>query len=186
VALMGIFIKLQSFIFMPIFGICNSVVPIVSYNFGAQKYDRINKALVMGLIMAAVISSLGFIIVESMPQYILMLFDASANMMDMGKVALRIVGVSYFLPFFSIVCSSYFQALGRSISSLVISISRQLVILLPVAYLLSLTGNVAAVWWALPIAEIACVGMSFVILILCQRKLKRLQSQQLLSIENKQ
>lgn len=177
VAFLGIVIKINSFVLMPIFGVCNSLVPIASYNLGAQKYERINKSLIISLIVSGIIALIGMILMMSIPQYLLKMFDASENMLEIGVVGFRIFAVGMLFSCFSLVASSYFQALGKSFSSLAISVCRQLVIILPVAYLLSLTKQLKYVWWAFPIAEVICLFASIAIVFVCQKMLKRLKNE---------
>ena len=153
-AVFGVYFKLQSFIFMPIFGMNNGLVPILAYNYGAGRKDRFIKALKCGIAYAMVIMIIGLIIFQTVPDMLLKLFDASDDMLHIGVAALRIISYSYLFAGFCIVCGTTFQALGRAGYSMVVSIARQLVVLLPAAYLLSLSGNVNYVWWAFPIAEL--------------------------------
>ncbi len=164
-AVFGVYFKLQSFIFMPIFGLNNGMVPIIAYNFGARKKERMIKTAKLSIIYAMCIMAVGTVIFQLFPDKLFMLFDASEHMLSMGIPALRIISVHFVLAGFCIVCSSIFQALGKAVYSMISSMCRQLLVLIPVAYLLSLLGNVNYVWWALPIAElmsllISCVFMA--------------------------
>lgn len=154
---LGIYFKLQSFVFMPTFGLTNGMVPIVAYNYGAKNRDRIMHTIRLSMIYAAAIMMIGLVLVQAIPAPLLRLFDADEEMLSVGVSALRIISISFVFAGFNIVCSSTYQALGNSVYSLLVSIARQLVIILPVAWLLSLSGNVAAVWWSIPIAEAVCV-----------------------------
>ena len=154
-AVFGVYFKLQSFFFMPIFGLNNGLIPVLAYNYGARKRDRIDKALKFSLKLALTIMCLGTLVFLLIPGVLLSLFNASDNMRAMGMVALRIVSLHFPIAAVSIVLGSIFQAFSRSYYSLVISLTRQLVVLIPAAWLLArLTGNVNMVWWSFPIAEI--------------------------------
>lgn len=149
----GVYFKLQSFVFMPVFGLNNGMVPIISYNYGAGKRDRIIKAIRYACIYALCIMIAGMLIMQLLPRQILMIFNASEGLMNMGITALRIISLHFVLAGISIVLSSVFQALGHAFRSMLVSIARQIIVILPAAFLLSLTGSVNAVWWAFPIAE---------------------------------
>lgn len=172
VAVFGIYFKLQSFFCMPVFGLNNGVVPIVAYNYGARKKDRMYKTIKMAIIYAVCIMVLGFAIFQTIPQGLLLMFDASTEMLKIGVPALRITSISFLAAGFSIMAISVCQALGYSMYSLYISIGRQLVILLPVAFLLAQLGSVNLVWWAFPISEVATVLMSVFFL---KKALRRLE-----------
>lgn len=159
-AVFGVYFKLQSFVFMPVFGLNNGLIPIVAYNYGAGKKKRIRQARKYAAIYAVAIMLVGTILAELIPGPMLKLFDASENMMTIGIPALRIICIGFVLAGFSIVCSGVFQGLGKSIYSLYVSVTRQLVILIPVAYLLSLTGNLNLVWLSFPIAELGSLGIT--------------------------
>ena len=153
-AVFGVYFKLQSFIFMPIFGLNTGLVPIIAYNFGAKKKDRLMLAWKYAWFYATAIMIIGVLGFELLPQFLFIPFDASDTMIKMGVTALRIIGIHFPIAAFCIVTGTLFQALGKSVYSMVTSIMRQLVVLLPAAYLLSLLGNIDYVWWAFPIAEI--------------------------------
>lgn len=156
-AVFGVYFKLQSFIFMPIFGMNNGLIPIVAYNYGAGYKDRIIKTMKSSMFAAVAIMFAGLLVAELIPAQLLLLFNASEQMLAIGVPALRILCLCYVFAGFSIVASGVFQGLGKSVYSLVLSVIRQLVILLPAAYLLSLTGELNAVWFSFPIAEIVSV-----------------------------
>ena len=138
---------------MPVFGLNNGLIPIVAYNYGAGYKDRIKSTMKYGAIYAVSIMAVGLILAELIPGPMLMLFNASENMLAIGIPALRIICLSFVFAGVGIVGSGVFQGLGKSIYSLYVSVARQLVVLIPVAYLLSLTGNLNLVWLAFPIAE---------------------------------
>ena len=160
VAVFGVYFKLQSFIFMPIFGLNNGMVPIIAYNYGAKEKDRMVKTLKLSVFYAIGIMVLGFLVFQLFPAPLFSLFDASEMMLSIGVPALRAISFSFLFAGFCIVCGSLFQALGNGVYSMVISIARQLVVLLPAAYLLSLSGKVQYVWWAFPIAELMSLSMT--------------------------
>lgn len=160
VAVFGAYFKLQSFVFMPIFGLNSGLVPIVAYNYGAKKYDRVMQAVKNAVVFAVTIMLAGLVCVQIFPQQLLLLFDASDNMLGIGIPAMRIISVSFIFAGYCIIVGSFFQALGNSIYSMIVSFVRQLVFLVPAAYFLSKTGNVNMVWFAWPIAEIASVLVS--------------------------
>ena len=160
VAVFGVYFKLQSFVFMPIFGLNNGMVPIISYNYGARRPERVRKAIRLAVCYAEGIMVLGFCIFEFFPGQVLGLFSASQAMLTIGIPAMRIICLHFLLAGTSIVLSSVFQALGNGLFSLIVSVCRQLFVLLPTAWLLAQTGNVNNVWWAFLIAEIVSVLMS--------------------------
>ncbi len=153
-AVFGVYFKLQSFVFMPVFGMNNGLVPILAYNYGAGKKDRFIKTVKLGIMYAVIIMLLGLAVLNIIPATLLRLFDASEAMIAIGVPALRTISISFLFAGFGIICSTVFQALGNAVYSMIVSIARQLAVLLPAAYLLSLTGSVNNVWWAFPIAEV--------------------------------
>lgn len=154
VAVFGVYYKLQSFVFMPVFGLNNGMVPIVAYNYGAQNRKRLIKTVKLSTLYAVCIMLVGTIAFETIPQLLFKAFDASESMLSIGVPALRIIGIHFPVAAVCIIVGSMFQALGNGVYSLITSVARQIVVLLPAAYLLSLIGDVAYVWWAFPIAEI--------------------------------
>ena len=160
VSVFGVYFKLQSFIFMPIFGLNNGMVPIVAYNYGARNKKRIMDTVKLSTILAVGIMLVGVFIFEVFPEQLLKLFNASEQMMQIGVPALRIISLSFVFAGVSITVVSVFQALGNGIYSLIISIVRQLVIILPVAYLFAKMIGLDAVWFAFPISEIASILMA--------------------------
>jgi len=160
VATFGAYFKLQSFIFMPVFGMNNGVVPLVAYNYGARKKDRMYAAMHLSARYAVTIMACGTLLFWLIPKLLLGLFDASDQMLAIGIPALRIISIGFPLAGYAIMRGSIFQALGKSIYSMNISIVRQLVVLLPAAWLLSRLGQVEFVWFAFPIAEVVGLTMS--------------------------
>lgn len=154
VAVFGVYFKLQSFTFMPVFGLNNGMIPIIAYNYGARNKERMMKTWRLSWIYATAIMAAGLIAFEAAPNVLLSFFDASESMLAMGSVALRIIAIHFPVAAYCIVTGSLFQALGVSVYSMIVSIMRQIVVLIPAAFLLSLLGNVDYVWWSFPIAEV--------------------------------
>lgn len=163
-AAFGAYYKIQSFIFMPVFGLNNATVPIVAYNYGAKYYDRVKRAVKTTILIAVAIMTAGFIAFETVPGALLSLFSPTAEMLAVGKTAFRVIGVHFPLAGFCIIAGSVCQALGKPRYSLITSVCRQVVVLLPAAYLLSLTGRLELVWLAFPIAEIVSLTLSIIFL----------------------
>ena len=159
-AVFGAYFKLQSFIFMPIFGLNNAMVPIIAYNFGAAKPKRVRKTIKLSILSAVGIMFVGLVAFEAIPGVLLSFFDASDRMLEIGIPALRIIGTHFLLAGICIPSNSVCQAIGNPTHSLICSVCRQLVVLLPAAWLLSRTGRLELVWLAFPIAELVAVTMS--------------------------
>ena len=159
-AVFGVYFKLNSFIFMPVFGLNNGMVPIVAYNYGARNKKRITQTIHLSIISAVVIMLCGLALFMIFPENLLRMFNASDAMLEIGVPALRIICLSFIFAGFCIVVGSVFQALGNGIYSLIVSAARQLLVILPVAAFLAKVGGLSAVWWAIPIAEIASVTFS--------------------------
>jgi Na+-driven multidrug efflux pump len=155
-----VYFKLQSFFFMPVFGMNNGLIPVLAYNYGARKKDRINEALRFSIGLAIGIMLAGTIAFHLIPGALLGFFNASEEMLRIGIPALRIVSLSFTIAGACIAMGSVFQAFSVSTYSLIISICRQLVVLIPLAWLLSRTGEVTTVWWAFPMAEIVSLILS--------------------------
>ena len=163
-AVFGAYFKLQSFIFMPIFGLNNAMVPIIAYNYGAAKPDRVKQTVKLSIAAAIGIMIVGMTAFEAIPGTLLSFFDASEHMLEIGVPALRIIGFHFILAGFCIPAGSVCQAIGNPMYSLITSVCRQILVLLPVAWLLSLTGRLELVWLSFPIAEIASFTLSFIFL----------------------
>ena len=163
-AVFGAYFKLQSFVFMPVFGLNNGMVPVVSYNYGAARLDRVKKTVKLTIITATAIMAVGFAIFQIAPEQLLAFFNASEEMASIGSVALRIISFSFLLAGFDIIAGSVCQAIGNPFYSLIVSVCRQLLVLLPVAWLLSLTGRLELVWLAFPVSE--CVSLTLSIIFL--------------------
>ncbi len=160
VAVFGVYFKLQSFVFMPVFGLNNGMVPIIAYNYGAQKPERIHKTIRLGMVYAVAIMVVGLLVFQLIPKELLLMFDASDAMLEIGAPALRIMSLAFVFAGIGIASSSACQAFGYSVYSMLISIARQIVVLIPAAYLLSLTGVLRSIWFAFPIAEIVSLFLS--------------------------
>jgi len=155
----GIYFKVQSIFLMPLLGINNASISIVAYNYGARQPDRIMKNMKYALGAAFAVMLVGFAVFQIIPDKVMGIFGSSGGedaqkMIDMGATAMRIVSIHFLLAAIGIPLSASFQALGNGIYSTIVSLSRQLIVLLPAAYLLSLSGNVHLVWWSFPIAEV--------------------------------
>lgn len=160
VAVFGVYFKLQSFVFMPVFGLNNGMVPIIAYNYGGQKPERIHKTIRLGMVYAVAIMMVGLLVFQLIPKELLLMFDASDAMLEIGAPALRIMSLAFVFAGIGIVSGSSCQAFGYSVYSMLISIARQIVVLIPAAYLLSLTGVLRSIWFAFPIAEIFSLILS--------------------------
>ena len=164
-AVFGVYFKLQSFFFMPVFGLNNGITPIIAYNYGAQQRKRMIRTIRISLTTAFCLTFVGFLCFEGIPQVLLGMFNASADMLKIGVPALRIIGIHYLISWFCIIAGTVFQALGKAVFSMIVSIMRQLVVLIPAAYILSKIGGLHVVWWSFPIAEVISfiVSMTFLI-----------------------
>ena len=175
---MSVYFKLQSFIFMPVFGLSNGIIAIIAYNYGARIKERIYECLKVALIWACTIMLIGTLIFMIFPGQLMSVFESEAEaeitsqMTSIGTVAMRIISTSFLFAAIGIILSTVFQAVGKGIYSMIISISRQLAVLLPVAWLIAkLTSDVYAVWWCFPIAEIAALILSLFFYRQCNRKM---------------
>lgn len=162
-AVFGVYFKLQSFFFMPVFGLNNGMVPIVAFNLGARNKKRIIDTIRLSIITAICMMLLGLTVFQLIPDVLLKLFNASDDLLAIGCPALRIISLSYVFAGFCIVCGSVFQALGNGVYSLITSIARQLLVILPVSYFLAVSFGLSAVWWAFPIAEIVSMVLSLLL-----------------------
>ena len=154
VAVFSAYFKLESFIFMPVFGLNNGIVPIIAYNYGARRPDRIAKTAKLGILYGLIIMVVGTLLFWIVPHLLLGIFNASDYMLELGVPALRVISLSFPFAAFGIVTSSVCQALGKGILSLIVSVLRQLVLILPAAWLLGQVAGLSAVWLAFPFAEI--------------------------------
>jgi len=175
---MSVYFKLQSFVFMPVFGLSTGIIAILAYNYGARNKERIYRCIKMALIWACVIMLIGTLIFMLFPEQLMSIFESDANpeltaqMTDIGVVAMRIISSSFILAAVGITLSTVFQAVGKGVYSMIVSICRQLVVLLPAAWLLArITGSVYAVWWCFPIAEVVALVISVYYYRKCDREL---------------
>ncbi len=165
VSVFGVYFKLQSFIFMPIFGLNNGLIPIIAFNYGAGKRRRMMSAVKFACIIAVGFMLLGILLMQVFPDQLLGFFDAGEEMLGIGRVALRTISLSFVFAGFCIVIGSTFQALGYGMYSMLVSFARQMIVLLPAAYFLSLTGKLDLVWFSFPLAEIMSVAVSIFLFI---------------------
>ncbi len=164
-AVFGVYFKLQSFIFMPIFGLNNGMIPIIAFNYGARNKKRIIQTIKLSILISVSIMAIGLIIFQVFPGILLKnLFDASEHMLSIGVPALRIISLSFLFAGYCIIVGSVFQAMGNAVYSLVISAARQLFVILPVAYVFAKLFGLSSVWWSIPIAEIVSVTLSTILL----------------------
>lgn len=159
-AVFGVYFKLQSFVFMPVFGLNNAAITLVAYNYGARLPQRITKVLKASVTGAFVFMVAGTLLFQFAPNLLLMPFEPSADFMDMGMTALRIISFHFPLAAIGIALSASFQGLGNGSYSTIISLCRQLIVLVPVTYLLSLSGNIHLVWWAFLISEVVSLALT--------------------------
>lgn len=170
VAVFGVYFKLNSFIFMPVFGMNNGLIPIVAYNYGARNKKRIIEVVQFAMIIAVAIMFIGFCIFLAIPDKLLLLFEASPMMLEIGVPALRIIGTHFMLAGCSIILMSTFQSFGEGFLSLSVSAVRQLVVILPVSFILARFVGLSYVWWAFPIAEVCSLTLSAVLFMRLYRK----------------
>ena len=166
----GIYFKLQSFVFMPVFGLNNGMVPIIAYNYGAGHKDRVIKTIKHSVAYGVGIMFAGLLAMHIFPAQLMRMFDAEESLIAIGAPALETISLSFVFAGFCIVAGSVFQALGNGVYSMIVSVARQMCVLLPVAKLLSLSGEVTLIWWAFPIAELASVLLTSYFLVRIYRK----------------
>lgn len=176
-AVFGVYFKLQSFFFLPVFGLNGAMVPIIAYNFGARRRERMVRTIQLGIVYAMCFMFTGLIILNLFPAQLLGFFQASDYMLEIGVPALRTISYSFVVAGFCVACGTVFQALGNGVYSMLVSFVRQLVVLLPVAWLLAQTGRLEAVWWSFPIAELIslCVS-SFFLMRIYRRVISRIEA----------
>ena len=172
-AVFGVYFKLQSFFFMPVLGLNNGLVPIIAYNYGAGKRSRMIKTAKYSYVYAFCLLFLGFLAFEFIPAPLFGMFEASSEMIAIGVPALRIIGIHFLIAWYCIITGSIFQALGNGMYSMIVSIARQLIVLIPAAYILAKVGGLQLVWWSFPIAELMSLLMSTIFLITIYKKVVR-------------
>lgn len=170
-AVFGVYFKLNSFIFMPVFGLNNGMVPIIAYNYGARKKSRIVETIKLSVIAATVVMILGAVLFNLIPDVLLGFFNASSAMLEIGIPALRIISLSFIFAGYCIIMGSVFQALGNGLYSLIISFVRQIIAILPIAAIFAHFFGLQAVWWSYPLAEIVSVVLTTILLIRISNKL---------------
>lgn len=168
-AVFGAYFKLQSFFFMPVFGLNNGLIPILAFNYGARKKGRVYEALRFALLLAFALMAAGTLLFNLFPEFLLGFFNASAHMLSIGVPALRIISINFPIAAVCIALGATFQAFSQSYYSLIVSVIRQLVVLIPAAWLLAKTGAVTNVWWAFPIAE--TVGL--IVTLICYARIRK-------------
>ena len=168
-AVFGVYFKLQSFFFMPVFGLNNGITPIIAYNYGAGQRKRMLKTIKLSMLVAFCLTFIGFLCFEGIPQILLGMFNASNELLTIGVPALRIIGIHYLIAWFCIVSGTVFQALGKAFFSMIVSIMRQLFVLIPAAYILAKLGGLHVVWWSFPIAEVISLMVSSFFLVRINR-----------------
>ena len=168
-AVFGVYFKLQSFFFMPVFGLNNGITPIIAYNYGAGQRKRMLKTIKLSMLVAFCLTFIGFLCFEGIPQILLGMFNASDELLTIGVPALRIIGIHYLIAWFCIVSGTVFQALGKAFFSMIVSIMRQLFVLIPAAYILAKLGGLHVVWWSFPIAEVISLMVSSFFLVQINR-----------------
>ncbi|MCD7917409.1 MAG: MATE family efflux transporter, partial [Clostridiales bacterium] len=169
----GVYFKLQSIFFMPVFGLTSAMVPIIAFNYGAQKRSRMVQTIKLGIGYALGFMILGVVLFQVLPAQLLSIFSASENMLEIGVPALRTISLSYVFAGICIVLGTTFQALGNGVYSMLVSFGRQIVVLLPAAYILSRVGGLSAIWWAFPIAELMSMALSLYFFLRIYRKVIR-------------
>ncbi|GAU78085.1 MATE family efflux transporter [Fusibacter sp. 3D3] len=175
VAVLGIYYKLQSFIFMPIFGLSQGMMPIIGFNYGAKSKERLLKALKMGLVMAVIYMTLGLVVFQIFPKQLILWFNGTDEMLEIGIKAFKIISLGYPLAAISIVLSTGFQGMGEAHLSMMVSIFRQIILLLPIAWLLGTFGSLDVIWFAFIVSEIGGIIMVlFFFKRLYQRKIEKL------------
>jgi Na+-driven multidrug efflux pump len=163
-AVFGVYFKLQSFVFMPVFGLNNGMVTIVAYNLGARNKKRLTDTVKLSMLYAVMIMLIGLAVMQTIPDKLLLLFSASDHMLEIGIPALKTISLSFIFAGFCVISLSLFQALGNGILSAAVSVTRQLVVLIPVAYIICKTGHADKVWYSFAIAEIVSVSLCMVAL----------------------
>lgn len=172
----GAYFKMNSIFFMPIFGLNNGMIPIIAFNYGARKPKRIMTAIKLGIAMAVGFMCIGILLFQVFPEVLLKFFEASSQILELGVPALRIISTSFLFAAFCIILLSVFQAFGSGVLSLIVSVTRQIVVLVPAAYILAHVFGLSSVWWSFPIAEVFSVTLCAVFFrYLYRKKIKTLE-----------
>lgn len=170
VSVFSIYYKLQQFVFMAVLGMNNALIPILSYNYGAHQMERIREGIRFALWMSCVIMAIGTVVFQLLPTQLLYLFDAKETLLSIGIPALRTISVSFVFAGISMVLCSVFQALASPNHSLLVTLLRQMVILLPLAYGFSSAFGLDMCWWSFPITEVLCALLSLYLLRSVQKR----------------
>ncbi len=170
VSVLGVYFKLQSFVFMPVFGLNSGAMPIMAFNYGARDKERVMKTLKLSALYALIIMCVGLALFQAIPDKFLLLFDASDHMLDIGTHAFRVISLCFPFAALGVMFSSLYQAVGIGIYSLLVSLARQLIVILPAAYVLAVTAGLDAVWFAYPIAECLSMIISAALVVFVYRK----------------
>lgn len=166
----GVYFKLQSFVLMPVFGLNNGMIPIISYNYGAGKRKRMTKTIKLAIFYASIFMILGMLTMQIFPDALFGIFESDDSIIALARSALRIISLSFPLAGICIILGAVFQALGNSVYSMIVSFARQIVVLIPAAYLLSLTGVLDNVWWSFPLAEMMSLAVSIIMFVVLYKK----------------
>lgn len=164
VAVLGVYFKLQSFVFMPVFGLNQGTMPILGYNYGARHKDRLIRTFRLAMITALIIMAFGTFLFQMFPTEFMMMFHASDEMLSIGVRALRLISLCFLPAAVGIICATLFQAVGHGVLSLLVSLLRQLILILPIAFILSRLGGVDYVWYAFPLAEVCALAATLIFL----------------------
>ena len=164
VSVLGVYFKLQSFVFMPVFGLNQGAMPIMGFNYGAAKKDRLMQTYKEALKIALLVMALGLLLFQALPKQLLLMFDASADMLAIGVPALRIISLCFLPAAFGIITGTLFQGTGHGVYSLLCSVIRQLIGILPLAFILIRIGGVTLSWASFPLAEL--LGLAYSALML--------------------
>lgn len=172
VSVFTVYFKLQSMFFMPIFGLNNGMVPIIAYNYGAQKRSRIYKTIKLSMFYAFCFMAVGFILFECIPEKLLLIFDTGdPSLVILGVPALKTIAIHYLFAWFCIIGGSVFQSLGNGMYTLVVSVCRQLIVLIPAAFILSKIGGLSLIWWSFPLAELMSVAVNVIFMIIINKNI---------------
>ncbi|MEG0495516.1 MAG: MATE family efflux transporter, partial [Eubacterium sp.] len=163
IAVFGVYFKVQSFVFMPIFGLGQGAMPIFGYNYGAKNARRFNETLKVSVLVSLIIMVIGVILFQAFPKQIFAFFNASDSMITMGVQCFRAISIAFPFAGISIMISTAFQAMGKSYLSMIASFLRQMIFLLPFSYLFSVIGGINMVWYGFIVSEIACILFEYIV-----------------------
>ena len=181
VAVLGVYFRTQAFIFMPVFGLTQGIMPIIGYNYGAKNKERLMRAYKISLLMAISIMTFGILVFQLMPVKIFDLFSATPEMYSVGVYAFKVISIGFILAAYGIICSVFFQGMGHGVYSLLVSLARQLVGVIPLAFLFSSVFGLYGIWWAFPASElIGTIASSIVLYIIYVKEIKFLDEESIL------